>query len=232
MLFKKFILITIIVLFVYNCRAQDTTKKRNRLTPSVVETFFVLKSDKVTKQGLYQAVYRGKIPLASGRYFNNKRVGMWHFYDLNGTLLENFDYDRNAMLYEKADNVLSQVQIQYSFDDKITDSDRVTKPIKPGGRIFGYIPYLQVFKLSDDYVGTDTRLFTATLELLVSPGGRLADFKVHITSNDSERITTFSPELLSDKDKIFVPATINGQPVLSRIFVKCKLTDTGELDVN
>ena len=232
MLFKKFILINIIVFFVFNCRAQDTVKKRNRITPSVVETFFALKSNKEIKQGLYQAVYRGNIPLASGKYFNNKRVGMWHFYDLNGTLLENFDYDRNAMLYERPDDVLSQVQIQYSFDNKIADSDKVTKPIKSGGRIFGYIPYMRIFKLSDDYIGTDPRLFMAVLELLVSPGGRLADFKVHIKSDDSERITTFSPELLSDEDKIFVPATINGEPVISRIFVKCRLTDTGELDVD
>lgn len=232
MLFKKFILITIIVFFVYHCQAQDTVKKRNRITPSVVETFFVLKSDKETKQGLYQAVYKHNVPLASGKYFNNKKVGMWHFYDLNGTLLENFDYDRNAMLYEKPDNVLSQVQIQYSFDDIISDSDKVTKPIKPGGRYYGYIPYMRMFKLSDDFIGTDTRLFTAVLELLVSPGGRLADFKVHIKSNDFERTTTFSTELFSNEDKLFVPATINGQPVLSRIFVKCKLTDTGELDVD
>ena len=231
MLFRKYLFIIIIGLFACNCHAQDTVKKKNRLTPSVVETFFALKSNKEIKQGLYQAVYRGKIPLASGRYANNKKVGMWHFYDLNGTLLENFDYDRNAMLYERPDNILSQAQIQYGFDAKINDSDKVTKPIKPGGRIFGYIPYMQVFKLSDDYIGTDTRLFTAIVELLVSPGGRLADFKVHIKSNDSERITSFSPELLSDEDKIFVPATINGEPVMSRIFVKCRLTDTGELDV-
>ena len=231
MLFRKFILITIIVFFVCHCQAQDMVKKRNRLTPSVVETFFVLKSDKEIKQGLYQAVYSHNIPLASGRYANNKKVGMWHFYDLNGTLLENFDYDRNAMLYEKPDNVLSEVQIQYAFDNKIADSDKITKPIKPGGRYFGYIPYMRMFKLSDDFIGTDTRLFTAVLELLVSPGGRLADFKVHIKSNDFERTTTFSTELFSDEDKLFVPATINGQPVLSRIFVKCKLTDTGELDV-
>jgi len=232
MLFKKYIFIAGIILFAFNCKAQDTVKKKNRLTPSVVENYFVLKSNKEIKQGLYQATYRGKIPLASGKYFNNKRVGMWHFYDLNGQLLENFDYDRNALLYEKPDNILTQVHIQYGFDNKITDSDKVTKPIKPGGRIFGYIPYMQIFKLSDDYIGTDTRLFTAVLELLVSPGGRLADFKVHIRSNESERITTFSPELLSNDDRIFLPATINGEPVLSRIFVKCKLTDTGELDVD
>ena len=67
MLFKKFILVNIIVFFVCNCRAQDTVKKKNHLTSSVVETFFVLKTNKEIKQGLYQATYRGGVPLASGK---------------------------------------------------------------------------------------------------------------------------------------------------------------------
>lgn len=232
MLLKKTILLNIILLYICNCYAQDSVKKKNRLTASVVETFFVLKSDKQTKSGLYQAVYKHDIPLASGKYANNKRVGMWHFYDLNGTLVENFDYDRNAILYEKPDNILSEVQIQYSFDDSIANTDRVTKPIKPGGRYFGYIPYMKVFRLSDDFIDTDPRLFMAVLEILVSPGGRLADFKVHIKSSDFERITTFSTELIDEDDKIFIPATLNDKPIMSRIFVKCRLTDDGQLDVD
>jgi hypothetical protein len=233
MFLRKAILPIIIIFCVCNCYAQDTVKQRNRLTASVVETFFVLKSDKQTKQGLYQAVYKHNIPLASGKYVNNKRVGVWHFYDLNGSLVENFDYDRNALLYEKPDDILTETRIQYSFDaDSIKNSDRLTKPIKPGGRCFGYIPYLKVFKLSDDYLGTDPRLFIGVLELLISPGGRLADFKIHIKSEDSERITTFSTELIAPEDKVFVPATVNSAPIISRIFVRCRLNDDGELDLD
>jgi hypothetical protein len=233
MLSKKTILPVIILFFMCNCYAQDTIKKKNRLTASVVENFFVLKSDKQTKQGLYQAVYKRNIPLASGKYINNKRVGIWHFYDLNGTLVENFNYDGNLLLYEKPDDILSETKIQYGFDvDSIKNTDILTKPIKIGGRYFGYIPYLKIFKLSDDYIGTDPRLFMAILELLISPGGRLADFKVHIKSQDSERITTFSTDLFDLQDKIFAPATVNNKPVISRIFVRCRLTDVGELDVD
>lgn len=206
-------------------------RKKNRLTESVVERFFVLKSDKETKNGLYQAIYKRNIPLASGMYTNNKKTGIWHFFDLSGTLIENFDYSRNRLLYEKPDDIISETQIQYSFDDSIANTDKVTKPIKPGGRYFGYIPYLKIFKLSDDFIDTDPRLFIAVLEILVSPGGRLADFKVHIKSADFERITTFSTELIDDEDKVFIPATLNGRPIMSRIFVKCRLTDDGNLDV-
>lgn len=232
MLLKKTLLLNIIFFYVCNCYAQDTTRQRNRLTASIIENYFVLKTNKEIKQGLYQAVYKRNTPLASGKYVNNKRVGTWHFYDKNGTLIENFDYDRNALMYEKPDDILSETQIQYSFDDSIANSDRVTKPIKPGGRYFGYIPYLKIFKLSDDFADTDTRLFIAVLEILVSPGGRLADLKVHIKSDSFERITTFSTELISEEDKTFIPATLNGKPIMSRIFVKCRLTGNGELDID
>jgi hypothetical protein len=233
MFVKKIILVAIVAFFVCDCYAQDTVKRKNRLTPSVTETFFVLKSDKETKQGLYQAVFKRDIPLASGKYANNKRIGVWHFYDLNGTLIENFDYDRKILTYEKPDDILSETQIQYNFDaDSIKNTDILTKPMKPGGRYFGYIPYLKIFKLSDDYIGTDPRLFVAVLELLISPGGRLADFKVHIKSQDSDRTTTFSTELFNEEDKAFIPATVNYKPIMSRIFVRCRLTDTGELDIN
>jgi len=229
----KRIFVVFCLLIIFTCKAfsQDSTQKKERLTATIIANYYVLKADKQTKTGLYQAIYRHHMALASGRYSNNKRTGVWHFYNKQNELLENFDYDNNKLLYEKADDSISAQQIQYDFDDTITESSKVTKPIKPGGRYFGYIPYLQLFKLSDDFTGTDFSNFTAVLEILVSPGGRLADFKVHIKSDEFERITTFSTELIDEQDKQFIPATINGKPVLSRIFVKCRLTDDGELDI-
>jgi len=211
--------------------AQDSILKKNRLTQTIVEQFFVLKNNNEIKQGLYQAMYRRRIALASGDYIDNKRVGLWHFYDRFGRLVQNFNYDRNSITWEIPDDSLTAKHIKYRFDAKIKDSDRVTKPMKMGGIYYGFLPYLELFKLSDDYMGTDFSQFTATLEILVSPGGRLADFKVRIQSEDDERITTFSPDLIDEDDRLFVPATINHQPVLSRIFVRCRITDDGELDI-
>jgi len=154
------------------------------------------------------------------------------FYDKYGRLVQNFNYEWNSIAWEIADDTLTATHIRYDFDNKITDSDRVTKPMKAGGIYYGYIPYLKLFRLSDDYMGTDLSQFTAVLEILVSPGGRLADFKVHIKSQDDERITTFSTDLIDEDDRLFVPATINHKAVLSRIFVKCRITDEGELDID
>jgi len=229
---KKVILLIAIHFFVSRAVAQDSVTRKNRLTESVVEQFLVLKSNKEIKQGLYQAIYRRRVALASGNYADNKRVGAWHFYDKYGRLVQNFNYERNSITWERPDDSLTAMHILYSFDDKLTDTDRVTKPMKAGGVYYGYIPYLKLFRLSDDYMGTDLSQFTAILEILVSPGGRLADLKVHIKSAVDERITTFSTDLIDKDDRLFVPATINYKPTLCRIFVKCRITDDGELDVD
>jgi len=229
---KKVILLIAIHFFISRALAQDSVMRKNRLTQLVIEQFFVLKSNKEIKQGLYQAIFHRSIALASGNYADNKRVGIWHFYDKYGRLVQNFNYDRNSITWEIADDTLTATHIRYSFDNKFKDSDRVTKPMKAGGIYYGYIPYLKLFRLSNDYMGTDLSQFTAVLEILVSPGGRLADFKVHIKSPDDERITSFSPDLIDEDDKLFVPATINYKPVLCRIFVKCRITDDGELDID
>jgi hypothetical protein len=229
---KKVILLIAIHFIVSRAAAQDSVMRKNWLTQSVIEHFLVLRSNKEIKQGLYQAIYRRRIALASGTYTNNKRVGVWHFYDKYGRLVQNFNYEQNSITWEMADDTLTAAHIGYGFDNKITDSDRVTKPMKAGGSYYGYIPYLKLFRLSDDYMGTDLTQFSAVLEILVSPGGRLADFKVHIKSPVDERITTFSTDLIDEEDRLFVPATINHKPVLCRIFVKCRITDEGELDVD
>ena len=212
--------------------AQDSVMLKNRLTETITEHFLVLKSNKDIKQGLYQATYRRRIALASGDYINNKRAGIWHFYDKYGRLVQNLNYDYNLITWEIAQDSLTDRHITYDFDTQIKPLDRVTKPMKAGGIYYGYLPYLELFKLSDDYIDTDFTHFIAYLEILVSPGGRLADFKVHIKSPDGERITSFSTDLIDADDRLFVPASINRQPVLSRIFVKCRITDKGELDID
>lgn len=236
---RKYILLTITLFYIGTCFAQDTVKsnretidQKNRLTETVTETYKVLKADKKTKEGLYTAIYKRKTALAVGRYIDDKRAGTWHFYDTNGQLVENFDYDNLDLLYEEPMDSLSQTKIVYSFDHKFTDSDRVTRPLKIGGRCFGFIPYLKVYTLSEDLYGINLYTAVAILEVLVSPGGRLADFKVHIHSNGYEKVTSFSPELIAEDDKVFIPATLNHKPILSRIFIKCRLTNYGELDVD
>lgn len=228
---KKHFLLIIILLFAGNLFAQETIKQKNRLTASVTEDYNVLKTDKQTKEGRYTAIYNRKTALAFGNYTNNKKTGLWRFFETGGKLIQIFDYSQNKILYEEPIDSLNQTKIIYDFDTKFKDTDRVTKPIKLGGRCYGYIPYLKFYVLPPDLYDINPLQAVAILEVLVSPGGRLADFKVHITYQGDEWITSFSPELIDEENKIFIPATLNHEPVICRIFVKCSISDDGRLDI-
>ncbi|HEY0244124.1 MAG TPA: hypothetical protein VGC01_01055, partial [Mucilaginibacter sp.] len=164
-----------------------------------------------------------------GNYTDDKRTGVWHFFDADGQVMEHFNYDTNTLLYEAPEDTTSN--IRYVLDDKFKPTDRVTKPIKTGGRYFAYIPYLKQFKLPADMENISHEQYVAVLELLITPLGRLADFKIHLKSAVYERVMNINPNLLADADKTFIPASLNGEPVSCRIFIQCYLNDFDEIDM-
>jgi hypothetical protein len=62
--------------------------------------------------------------------------------------------------------------------------------------------------------------------------GRLADYKVRVTSApyQYDHIFTMDVKLFKDEDRRFIPATRNGVNVISRILIKCYVTSYGTLD--
>ena len=227
---KIITLFTILLLYLNTGFAQETVVRKHHLTDQITERISVLKSDKSTRQGIYQAVTEKNIAVASGNFDNDKKVGVWHFYDLQGHLLQNYDYTKKTLLFEAPEDTTSS--LRYFVDKTLTDSDRTAKPIKAGGRYFGYIPYLKVFKLPNDLMGISRNVSYAVIELLVSPGGRLADFKVHLFSGlNYHRVFTMSTDMPNEEDKIFTPATLNGEPIGCRIMMRCWINNEGGLEL-
>ncbi|MDB5010740.1 MAG: hypothetical protein JWQ06_1529 [Mucilaginibacter sp.] len=199
------------------------------MTNTVVEQYHtIIEKDREIKQGLYQALYRKTI-IASGMFTNDKKTGVWHFYNNKGQSFENYNYDTNNLLGEAPEDSTSN--FRYTIDDTFKPGDRITKPIKVGGRYFGYLPYLKLFKIPADMANINRELYIAVLELLISPGGRLAEYKIHLKSGDYDRIIHINPDLLSEEDKQFIPATINGKAITSNIFVHCYITDDDDIDM-
>ncbi|MFC0517129.1 hypothetical protein ACFFGT_23165 [Mucilaginibacter angelicae] len=208
--------------------APETVVIKHRLTDSVVERFNVLKSNKGIRQGLYQALYQKNYALASGYYENDKKTGVWHFFDNRGHLVQNFDYRTNQVTYEAPEDTTSN--LHYIVDVQLNDTARVTKPIKIGGRFFGYLPYLNLFKLPPDLMNLNPNVSFGMIELLVSPLGRLASFKVHVYSGNYEKAFNMSIDVPDPADKIFIPATVNDEPVACRIVMKCAFRNDGGLE--
>ncbi|HVW97280.1 MAG TPA: hypothetical protein VHA56_15010 [Mucilaginibacter sp.] len=212
------------------CSAQDTVNRRNKLLNSVVEKYKIIKGDNDTRVGAYKAFYRRRTIIAEGNYDKGKKAGVWSFYDKDGTLSEKYDYDKSEFLYESA--IDSTSDVHFGFDADVNPGDRLTRPVRIGGAFYGFIPYLHAFRLPFETDGLDVDYIDAVVELLISPGGRLADYKIHLLSDyyDYKQSFNFDTSLFSEEDKKFAPATLNHRPILSRIFIRCSVNNNGSLD--
>ncbi len=97
---KKIILslICLITIADLHCQVKEIKIKNNDL--KITEKVTVLKSDKNIRQGSYEKYIdipqlNQKTLIEKGQYDNNEKIGIWNYYDENGkiTLQYNFDND-------------------------------------------------------------------------------------------------------------------------------------------
>lgn len=226
---KRFYIYLLAFLLPVCCLAQETVIINRKLTNNIKERFSVLKSDNVTKQGVYQALLDDKRALAIGSYTNNVKTGIWNFYGTKNNLLQRFNYTTNTLVYEAPEDSTSNCR--YVVDRTVGDTDHTTKPVIRGDRYYGYVNYLRLFRLPPDMQDIDNEAVSTTIELLVSPGGRLADYVVHFQAPNYDRKVGFNIDFLGDEDKTFIPATINGEPIACRVFIRSYLTRAGDLNL-
>jgi len=228
---KRYFSLIITILALNFCKAQETIQVKRKITNNVTEVFTVLKNDINYRQGLYQALYKKKIPVASGMYDKDKKVSLWKFTDPKGVILQTYDYTRDKVFYEAPEDTTSS--LRYFVDKELKPGDVVTKPVKIGGRYYGYLPYLSLFTLPDGYKEIDRNIVTAVVILLISPGGRLADYKVNLVASATGvpfKTINMNIKLPDPADVVFTPATLNGEAIASRITIQCVVDSRGHLD--
>ncbi len=230
---KTILLSFFILMGITHCFAQDTIKRTRKITPQVTEKYTaVIGTDREIKHGLYQALYNRKNPIAVGKYTDDKKTGTWQFFNKYGQPVQRYNYDTNTLQLETKEDEFSNMR--YKFDADFKDTDFVTKPVKPGGRYYGYLPYLKCFTLPREMREADLDAYYVEMELLVSPGGRLAEFKFHIKTpwdDNFDWVINVSPNRLFEDDKKFIPATLNREPISSQITIRCIFTDSQTIDI-
>jgi hypothetical protein len=219
----KYIYIFIITILANVCVAQETVERSRKLTPEVVEKYQVLKSDYAIMHGQY-AAYLKKTLLAAGRYNKNKKIGTWTFFDKTGKVCQRFSYDKNTLLYEIPRDSASK--ITYMVDDSLKNDPRFTRPIKIGGLYFGFLKYVNVIKLPAGLENLSNNDYKVFMEILVSPFGRLAEYKLHIAPKvvldpTDHQFLNVNLNLLDEEDKIFLPATLDNKSVAVRMIIPC-----------
>jgi hypothetical protein len=176
-------------------------------------------------------MYGKKVVLAQGRYVDDKRVGTWRFFDKKQQVLQIYNYDNNTLQYEAPEDSTSN--FRYIIDATIADSTLATKPLKQGGRYFGYLPYMRFFSLPTELQGMETAAINVVMELLISPMGRVADFQLQLAAPfyEYKRVISIDPNRLFEEDRTFYPATVNKKAISSRILIACYINSKGELDM-
>ncbi len=218
-------------LFSVCCLAQETVERTRKLTPRVTEKYNVLKTDYSVNQGAY-AAYLKKTLIAGGRYNQNKKVGTWTFFNNTGQVNQRYDYDRKQVVYEKPSD--STTTIRYVVDDSLKTNFTFLRPIRIGGSYYGYLRYTNLVKLPPNLTNLNNATDRIFMELLVSPGGRLAEFKIHITpviamDDQEDIILKLNINLLDEEDKVFVPGKLNDKVVPVRILIPCYFTRSNEI---
>ena len=223
---KKIVSLALILFCTTAVFSQKVVDRKHRLFTHVTERYHAVIGDKrEIRQGKYEARYQDNI-LAQGQYTDNKKTGIWHFYDREGNRTEDFDYDNNKLLNESVEDTTSN--FRYILDADLKTGDKVTKAVKIGGRYFGYIPYLRLCQFPVD---ASNGFHRVELELLISPLGRISQYKAHIYIDGKDIVSFINTDNLSDEDKSFIPATLNGQAVTSTIVIQCYTSGYNEIDM-
>ncbi|WP_295653492.1 hypothetical protein [uncultured Mucilaginibacter sp.] len=224
---KRCLLCLLLMQVMCFCHAQDTTThaepetvtRTNKPFEKIIEKFSVLKADKKTKQGLFQAFFNDAILVASGKYEDGKKMGKWRYNNTQGTLDQVYDYTNRKLIYVTAPDT---AWFKFDFDTKINDTDKLTYPIKIGGAFYGYqfvynetvVPFSQ--DMHDSHLPGK---FRCTNILSVSPDGMLTRWQLLATNGNFKKLYEVPMDKLSDDDKLFVAATQNGKPIPAKVYV-------------
>ena len=122
----KLKILTICILTSIYALGQETVLKEKK-----GESYYVLKNDPKIKHGTYQ--YSTKKGLVEkGQYDNDKKVGVWEFYDTDGNLEQKYDYSTNQLIFNKEGKQFGNYKV--IVDGKPTDIVPDTPPIFIGGQ--------------------------------------------------------------------------------------------------
>ncbi len=175
-------------------------------------------------QGQYTA-YLDKKLLAVGNYNQNQKIGTWTFFDKQNQPCQRYNYDTKTLMFESPENAANGVR--YIVDDSLTTEYSFSRPVRIGGRYYGYLNYVNLIRLPEDLRNLSNESYKPTIELLVSPGGRLAEFKfrVHPTFSAvdiNDVVLNLNLKLIKEEDKIFIPGKLNDKPLPIRIIIPCQ----------
>ena len=205
--------------------SQDHQTNKKTLSRHLREVYDVLKADWKIKDGSYTVINDDNKAIVKGSYTNNRKTGVWKYYDNNGKLVQEYDYSRDSLLFQDSDP-LSVVHDDFQIPQGVEDSAKLRRPYKIGGPEYGF--YL-LFDERDIPPTVKSASGKAEMNyvLTIDEKGSLESYTLIFGGeNFNDIVIRRSVRGLSAEALEYAAATIDGKPVRS------KISYTIPLDVN
>jgi len=191
---------------------QDTKKKTvSNDYPPYKETFYVLKSDRKIKHGEYQKTYGGLT--IKGQFDNNKKIGVWEYFDRYNQLEQKIDFDSEKIIFTKPINLIKRYFIRDGESFKEATPDEL--PILQGGQsaLLYYILNLR-YPVDARRMGTQGKvLISAT----ITQDGKIIDEKIEDGPGDGLKEEALRViQMIPDE---WMPGKVNGQKTDIRVII-------------
>lgn len=213
MINKKSLLTLCLVIAVCNSFAQTKSIKK-MLSPSLTETYTVLKTDKHVREGSYTVTDADNHILVSGQYKNGRKDSIWNIMDAAGNLIQKYDYRNSALLLNNPDgNTI--VEVDYKVTDIVTGGN-LEAPAQIGGANYGFY-LLYDLKAVPPQVLNQTSVVKMTYNFNIDENGKVKGCTVMYKGAGIDLSEEIPVKKFTDESYSFLPAKVNGTPVESNL---------------
>jgi hypothetical protein len=208
--------------------AQSTVWSKTRIAKTLVETYEAPSNNKKLRDGEAFVVNDLNRELARGKYKNGVKDSIWNFYGMTGELVQVYDYTNAKLIFNTIDpNTI--VHERYVIDTTGLRRPKVSYPKKIGGVNFGfYLLYNERSLPKEVKDQKDPVLMEYVFE--VSETGKLLSFSINYSSVFVNIENKQSLKGLPADAYDFIPATVNGKPVRSKLVYQIVLDITQARD--
>lgn len=203
-------------IFALTTLGQDHQTNKKTLSRHLREFYDVKKTDWKVKDGSYTVLNDAGATIAKGAYDNGKKSGVWNFYDNDGRLVQQYDFDHDSLLLLVKDS-LSVVHEDYQIPQGVEDSSKLRAPYKIGGAEYGF------YLLYDERdipqaIKSNTGTAEMTYVLTIDEHGMLESYMVLFAgASIDEKMIRHSVKGLPQEALEYACAMVDGKAVRSKI---------------
>lgn len=218
---KALLLLLILTITICGVFAQETKTVKSFISPTLIEKYNVLKSDKHVKVGSYIVTDLNNHVLVSGQYKNNKKDSVWNYMNQAGAVIQKYNYSDSTLLLDEPDDA-TFVHADYKLEDLTSDGGQVSAPYLIGGANYGFYLFYNPKEIPPQ-VENQTAVVKMTYNLLIDATGKLKSGTVNYAGSGIDLTEDISVKGLPADIYSFLPAQVNGQKVTSTVMYSTDL---------